>query len=38
MDISKVYNSVSSIRLKKAMERIKLPKQWINLVMDISHN
>ncbi|CAB5353542.1 unnamed protein product [Rhizophagus irregularis] len=38
MDISKAYDSVSSISLKKAMERIKLPEQWINLVLDISHN
>ncbi|EXX66052.1 hypothetical protein RirG_127550 [Rhizophagus irregularis DAOM 197198w] len=38
MDISKAYDSVSSISLKKAMERIKLLEQWINLVLDISHN
>lgn len=38
MDISKAYDSVSFISLKKAMERIKLPEQWINLVLDISLN
>ncbi|GBC20468.2 Down syndrome cell adhesion molecule-like protein Dscam2 [Rhizophagus irregularis DAOM 181602=DAOM 197198] len=38
MDISKAYDSVSSRSLRKGMERIKLPEQWINLVLDISYN
>lgn len=36
MDISKAYNSVSSIILERAMRRIKLPNEFINLVMDIA--
>ncbi|CAB4439657.1 unnamed protein product [Rhizophagus irregularis] len=38
MDISKAYDSVSSIMLKKCMERIKLPKNFIDLVMDVNLN
>ncbi|GBC18892.1 reverse transcriptase family protein [Rhizophagus irregularis DAOM 181602=DAOM 197198] len=38
MDISKAYDSVNTTMLKKSLERIKLPKSFINLVMDISLN
>lgn len=38
MDISKAYDSVSSTMLEKCMERIKLPKSFINLVMDVNLN
>src|SRR5256886_9661630 len=38
MDISKAYDSVSSIMLEKCLNRIKLPKNFIELVMEISLN
>ncbi|PKY46886.1 hypothetical protein RhiirA4_461888 [Rhizophagus irregularis] len=38
MDISKVYDSVSSIMLEKNLERLKLPTKLINIVMDIINN
>ncbi|CAB4418815.1 unnamed protein product [Rhizophagus irregularis] len=38
MDISKAYDSASSTMLKKCMERIKLPKKFIDLVIDVNLN
>ncbi|EXX72333.1 RNA-directed DNA polymerase from mobile element jockey-like [Rhizophagus irregularis DAOM 181602=DAOM 197198] len=38
IDIFKAYDSVSSLMLKKCMERIKLPKNFINFVMDVNQN
>jgi hypothetical protein len=38
MDISKAYDSVSSVMFKKCMEKIKLLKNFINLVMDVNQN
>lgn len=38
MDKSKAYDSVNTKMLELAMERIKLPKKFIELVMDISLN
>lgn len=38
MDISKAFNSVSMIILEKSLKRIKLPRKFINIVMDINLN
>jgi hypothetical protein len=38
MDISKAYDSVSSVMLEKGLNRIKLPKSFIDLIMDVTLN
>lgn len=38
MDISKAYDSMSSIMLEKSLRRIKLPNNFIKLVMDVTDN
>ncbi|GBC08297.1 hypothetical protein RclHR1_00800024 [Rhizophagus clarus] len=38
MDISKAYDSVSTIKLEKNLKRIKLPESFIKLIMDINLN
>lgn len=38
MGISKAYDSVSSFFLGKALERIKIPKNFMELIMDIAED
>ncbi|GBC47807.2 hypothetical protein GLOIN_2v29323 [Rhizophagus irregularis DAOM 181602=DAOM 197198] len=38
MDISKAYDSVNTTMLKRSLERIKLPPNFINIVMDVNLN
>jgi hypothetical protein len=38
MDISKAFDSVSSIMLEKCLRRIKLPISFINIVLDVAYN
>lgn len=38
MDISKAFDSVNSIMLEKCLKRIKIPKRFINIVIDVAYN
>jgi hypothetical protein len=38
MDISKAFNSVNSIMLETYMKQIKLPNNFIELIMDVAYN